>query len=174
MGRTRDAAQTASMSRGIQRHGSFRLFSSAKKQTDAGSSKKGQSAGKAGNVGKASMKSKKTANVGAKASTSQFLSMIYARPVEKIYEKEGIEFYQKEMTAEEKEKAKMIMHEYTKQRFIEHAEIKKSINLRRILHQSAIENLPTEEMKMKALIPDTRPFPTYRRVPTWTPPIKTS
>ena len=74
------------------------------------------------------------------------------------------------MTNEEKEEAKKIATEYTYQKLKEQADTCTAINLRRILHQSAIKHLPTEAMKKNALTPDNRPFPNYRIVPTWTPP----
>ena len=75
------------------------------------------------------------------------------------------------MSEEEKADAIRIADEYNRQKLKQQAEMHKIINLRRVLHQSAINHLPTEAMKVNALKPDTRPFPSFRRVPTWTPPL---
>jgi hypothetical protein len=36
---------------------------------------------------------------------------------------------------------------------------------------AAIDALPTEELKIAARVYDEAPFPAYRQVPRWTPPI---
>lgn len=93
--------------------------------------------------------------------TKFFLDLVRERPNEDTLPRR---------TREQNEANKKIYHVYANKKMVENAEFKKSINLRRILHESAISNLPNKQMKEFARKPDVRPFPGAREPPTWTPP----
>eukprot|EP00924_Labyrinthula_sp_SR-Ha-C_P005787 maker-scaffold_14-snap-gene-5.64-mRNA-1 protein AED:0.00 eAED:0.00 QI:115/1/1/1/1/1/2/79/130 len=77
------------------------------------------------------------------------------------------------LTPEQLKRNKEIVAKYQSFKFQELNKDREIVNKRRILHLSAIDFLPIEEMKTEALKPDYRSFPLHRTVPTWTPPKKT-
>lgn len=73
-------------------------------------------------------------------------------------------------TKEESEKNKKLWMAYDQRLMRERNSDQISVSLRKVLHLSAIKNLPTQRMKKFAEQADRRPYPTTRWIPTWTPP----